>query len=146
MKGGTARSSLGCACLGLVSGQRKFHRIAGAPTVLSGCRGAALGCHGAVPNRLFLLLGAPRAGGIILDDVFQSYVPEGPRCLGWAIPAGDLMALFGCELREEELEITLGNLGLPLGYSAMPLEGTGDLTPPLLEVQKVALTPSELLQ
>lgn len=116
-----------------------------APTVLSGCCGDAVGYHGAVPNRL-LLLGAPRAGGIIPDDIFQSYNPEGPHCLGWAIPAGDLMALFGCEFQEEELEITLGNLVLPLGYSDMPLEGTGDLSPPLVEVQKLALTPSRLLQ
>lgn len=139
MKDGTARSSLGCACLGLVSGQQKFHQTGGARTVLSRCCGA-------VPNRLLLLLGAPRAGGIIPDDVLQSYIPEGPHCLGWAIPAGDSMALFGCEIQEEEFEITLGNLGLPLCYSDMPLEGTGDLIPPLVWVQKVALTSSRLLQ
>lgn len=118
----------------------------GSPTVLSGCRGDAVGYHGAVPNRLLLLLGAPRAGGVIPDDVFQSDIPEGPHCPGWAIPAGDLMALLDCELQEEELEITLGNLGLPLGYPDMPLEATGDLTPPLVDVPKVALTPSGLLQ
>lgn len=118
----------------------------GAQTVLSGCHGDAVGCHGAVPNRLLLLLGAPRAGGIIPDDVLQSYIPEGPHCLGWVIPAGDSMALFGCEIQEEEFEITLRNLGLPLGYSDMLLEGTGDLIPPLVWVQKVALTSSRLLQ
>lgn len=147
MKNGTARSSLGCACLGLVSGQQKFlQNGGGAQTVLSGCHGDAVGCHGAVPNRLLLLLGAPRAGGIIPDDVLQSYIPEGPHCLGWVIPAGDSMALFGCEIQEEEFEITLRNLGLPLAYSDMLLEGTGDLIPPLVWVQKVALTSSRLLQ
>jgi len=56
------------------------------------------------------------------------------------------MAFFGCELQEEELEISLGNLGLPLGYPDMPLEGTDDLTPSLVAVQKVALPSFGLLQ
>lgn len=51
------------------------------------------------------IVGAPRAGDVISEDVFQSYVPDGPHRLGWALPASDLMALFGCELQEEELEI-----------------------------------------
>lgn len=123
MKDGAAHSSLDCA---------------GVPWE---CRGD----HGAVPKRL-LLLRAPRAGGIIPDDVSQSYSPEGPHCPGWAIPAGDLMALFGCEFQEKEFEITLGDLGLPLGYTDVPLEGTADLSPALLEVQNVCSAPSRLLQ
>lgn len=62
------------------------------------------------------------------------------------MPAGDLVALSGCELQEEGLKITLGNLGLLLGYSDMPLGEPGDLTPSLLGVQKVVLTPFGLLQ
>lgn len=56
------------------------------------------------------------------------------------------MALFGCGFQEKELEITLGDLGLPLGYTDVPLEGTADLSPALLEVQNVSSAPSGLLQ
>lgn len=106
MEDGAAPSSLGCACLGLVSGQEKFHQITGPQHFCGG----AVGCHGAVPNSFappsskalgFLgstgdMVRAPRTVDIISDGAFQSYIPEGPRCPGWAIPAGDLMALFSC--------------------------------------------------
>lgn len=55
------------------------------------------------------------------------------------------MTLFGCGLQDEGLEITLGDLGLPLGYTDVPLEGTTDLSPALLEVQNVPPAPSRLL-
>lgn len=72
--------------------------------------------------------------------------PTPLNCPGWAIPAGDLMTIFGCGLQEKGLEITLGDLGLPLGYSDVPLEGTADLPPALLEEQNVSPAPSRLLQ
>lgn len=56
------------------------------------------------------------------------------------------MVLFGCGLQEKELEITLGDLGLPLGSTDVPLEGTADLALALLEVQNASPAPSRLLQ
>lgn len=98
-------------------------------------------CGSAVGTTGLLLLRAPRAAGMIPDDVSQSHAPEGLHC-----PAGDLMTLFGCGLQEKELEITLDDLELPLGYTYLPLEGTADLSSALLEVQNLPPAASRLLQ
>lgn len=51
------------------------------------------------------------------------------------------MTPFVCGLQQKGLEITLGDLRLPLGYTGVPLEGTADLSPALLEVQNVPPAP-----
>lgn len=56
------------------------------------------------------------------------------------------MTLFWLRVPGERVEITLGDLGLSLGYSDVPLEGTADLYLALLEVQNVPPAPSRLLQ
>lgn len=58
------------------------------------------------------------------------------------MPAGALLLLFdSLPCRDYP-----GNSELPLGWSDVPLEGIDDLIPSLLEEQKVALTPSRLVQ